>query len=137
MTVQNLRPQGGQLKGGKGLRGSDKHQEGLRDERHGAHDSAATPIETLPMQQLSTPHEATQTGADNLYPGRYGVSAAAHLVSVCKKIMERVKAVSAIRGTSRKKSEGEARSGERHYEPRCDVPAYDEIRTVVIWREKR
>lgn len=64
VTVQNLRPQGGQLKGGKGLRGSDKQQEGLRDERHGAHESAATPIETLPMQQLSTPHEATQTGAD-------------------------------------------------------------------------
>lgn len=48
----------------KGLSGQDKQQGDLRDERHGAHDSAAPPIQTLPMQQLSTPHEAAQTGAD-------------------------------------------------------------------------
>jgi hypothetical protein len=42
----------------------DKQQDKLRDERHGAHNSAAPPITTQPMQQLSTPHEASQHGAD-------------------------------------------------------------------------
>jgi hypothetical protein len=48
----------------KGNQGSDKQQSALRDERHGAHDSAAPPITTQPMQQLSTPHEKAQPGAD-------------------------------------------------------------------------
>lgn len=66
MTEQNLCPQGGltSLQGGNGLRGPDKQQGALRDERHGAHDSAAPPIKTQPMQELSTPHEAAQHGAD-------------------------------------------------------------------------
>ena len=51
-------------KGGGGLRGDDRRQGALRDERHGAHDSAAPPIVTRPMQQKPTPHEAAQHGAD-------------------------------------------------------------------------
>jgi len=41
-----------------------QQQDKLRDERHGARDSAAPPIETQPMQQLSTAHEKAQHGAD-------------------------------------------------------------------------
>lgn len=52
------------IEGGHGLHGPDKQQGDLRDERHGAHDSVAAPTKTQPMQQLTTTHEAAQTGAD-------------------------------------------------------------------------
>jgi hypothetical protein len=47
-----------------GLRGPDKQQEGLRDERHGTYDAVTSPLREKPLEQRPTRHESEQGGAD-------------------------------------------------------------------------
>ena len=51
-------------KGGDGLRGPDKQQEGLRDERRGAYDSAGPARNADKGASQRTEHQRAQTGAD-------------------------------------------------------------------------
>lgn len=47
-----------------GLTGTDKQQDSLTDDRHGAYDPVVPPAKGEPLKQHPTTHEAAQGGAD-------------------------------------------------------------------------